>query len=254
MSYGGFQQATDYIDGTFSTTYPTPLTFVAWINCQAADWLNATQSNCVNMSDDSDSDNLIGMTRLGPSGGDRVGCHSEVAGTSTANVAFTDTTYDDIWIPIIATWDDDTDRDIYIEDSSITGTNSQTRTLGNILDYVTIGVSSSKINRWRGLIAEVAIFNKVLSGAEIDALRTGAQTGPAPNTVASGDCIGYWSLDTDQSTHADESGNSGPTLTVTDGGSIAFDADHPTITTASVTPLEMANYQGMNRLNGGFRS
>lgn len=238
MSYTGF--GSDYLQAAFGSTYGYPFSVAMWIKKSAAQWAdgNADYLFCFgeNFTDD------ISYVRV-YSGTDSVLMAVSAGGSfNTTTLAFTDGDYDDTWVPVVITMASSTDRDIYIEDSTNTAGGSLARLLEN-LDSFRLGRLMTAIGGFEGKIAEVALFNKVLLSGEIDALQTSAETGPAPNTVASADCIAYWPLATDQATHTDQSGNSGPSMT--EQNTPTFDSDHPTIISgANVTGVPLVDIEG----------
>ena len=243
MSYGSFS-STANLNGTFSTTYTVDLALVAWIKLTAAQWSDTAASGYIaHLSNDfidrfnavSISHNLLAATA------DTV---SVTAANATdqdiGDLTFTAGAYDDKWVCVVGNFTTIADRDIYIEDSSTTVNDTTSRDSG-AMDSLKIGNRVDNASLFfDGLIAEVAVFDRVLTTGEIDALQTGDNTGPAPNTVAPANCIGYWSLDSDQATHADQSGNSGPSLA--EVGTVAYNADHPTIT-SGIIPQVMHHRQ-----------
>ncbi len=250
MSYGPF--AGPRLIATFGAGVDSPITIVAWVKRTAAQWASAGQGVIVDFNDNrTDADHRY--TMICGSLADSIKGSSEATGSASVIHTFTDGQYDDLWVPIIAKYSEaagvTVDRDIYIESTLETTNQSTDHTINSVLE-ITVGEWYEGSLQYAGLLAEIAIFDKALSDAEINALQTSAEAGPAPNTVASADCIAYWPLGTDQAMHTDQSGNGGPDLD--EDGSPTFDADHPTITSA-VTALQMQNYQGMNRLSGGFR-
>ena len=223
----------DHLDNAADLLSPkidVPFSLVAWIHRTAAEWADTTDGTLVFIGDDFvDQNSSTSLNHGGFADTVRSRIWDSGGGSDVINKSHADGTYDDLWVVCIAVYASDTDRKLYIEDSTSPGTDTTNRDLGGaVMDSIRIGDKHNTGSPCLGLVAEVAIFDKALSAAEIDALQTGAETGPAPNTVASADCIGYWPLDTDQSTHADQSGNGGPTLTVQSAA--PFDADHPTIT------------------------
>lgn len=228
MSYGPFGTS-DYLTTTFSGTRGTPISMVAWIKRTPAQWADTSSDFIVHFGDDfADIFNAVSLVvNAGTADTIKAVQYSSNA-SSSASFTFTDGTYDDIWVPVVGVFIADDDKDVYIEDSSNFDHSNNEKITGNNIDSLTIGIRlPGGANIFAGLIAEVALFNVELTTGEIDNLQTAAETGPAPNTVRLADCIGYWSLDTDQATHTDESGNGGPSVTET--GNPTFDADHPTI-------------------------
>ena len=242
MSYGTFSNSNHLVSGTFSSTFDWPITIVAWIKRTGAEWAGGIQAYVVQFADDTGVDTDNGAAIHTPATDNiRARAFRDSSGSAAADHAFTTDAYDDLWVPLIGKFTGDASRQVYIKDSADTGSeNTGDGTLTNLMDSLCVGVDASLgANAFNGLIAEVAIFSKALTDAEIDKLWTSANTGPRPNTVASSDCIAYWSLDTDQTTHVDESGNSGPSLT--EASAVAFDSDHPTITGG------LPSFHGANR-------
>ena len=242
MSYDGFG-AGKSLRATFGTAFNVPMTLVCWIRSTATGW-DDTLDHIIHLNDDTtDEADSYGIKRsssaetlwaptVPTSGG----------GNSAVKAVGTTGEYDDVWVTLIATFASTTDRKLYIEDSTSPGTASD--------EKVTVAVKEVIIgNGWDSLqaalansqIAEIAIFDKALGTSEIDALQTGSGTGPAPNTVASADCVAYWPLAVDQTTHTDQSGNGGPDLT--ENGAVTFNAAHPTITSGISIPVAMHHYQ-----------
>ncbi len=235
MSYDGFGSS-DYLSADFGSGQSDgPLTLVAWVKLTAAQWAAGGNDACLNyggnasskdnsfwLGSDSDPDEIAGSIRT--------------TGASTAHASFTNGTFDDEWVVLAlrAVGTSDDDRDVFVGSTTITAHSGAARTIGDLLRYVRVGGLLDGGNIPPFLIAEVALFDIALSDAQINELMTAAETGPAPNTVASANCTAYWPLDTDQATHTDQSGNGGPSLS--EQGSVTFNADHPTITAASSSP------------------
>jgi hypothetical protein len=229
MSYESFS-STAYLDGTFGAAKDFPLTLVCWIKISAAQWSTAELAYAYCISDNTaDHDNLVNIAQ---GWSDRVNAYTRdnAGGTSAATHDFTPGDYDDIWVPIIGTFATSNTRTAFIKDSTSSTTNNSAETVdASFAVEIRVGrLMGATIDQFKGQIAEIAIFDKVLSAGEIDSLQSSSQTGPAPNTVAPSNCIGYWPLNTDQATHADQSGNGGPSLS--EQGTVAFNSDHPTIT------------------------
>jgi hypothetical protein len=224
----------DKLTGQFSSAFDTPFSIVVWAKRAPTDWNNTSDEHFVQLNDD-ETDNGDAHSVHTRAVADNVAARSWTPGGTARNAEynFADGTYDDTWVCIIGVWVSDTDRRIYIENSSNVGTNTEDDSSSALVDYIAVGGSThSNFQQLDGLLAEVAIFDKALSTAEIDALQTASETGPPPNSVAPTDCIGYWPMKIDQSTHADQSGNGGPTLTVQ--SSAPWSSDHPTIVTGTI--------------------
>lgn len=239
MSYD-FGAANRRISGTFSSPIDSVnLSIVAWIKLTAAQWDGGNKDWVIHFGEDfDDNDNSVSISVRAGSTADRVSVTSRSTADANANNTL-QVTHDDIWLPVIGVWASTASRKLYAQDTTDVVENTTTRDVGAVLDSLRLGAAGAGSNTMDGLLAEVAIFDKVLSDDEINAIWDSAETGPNPNSIAPNDCIGYWSLDTDQSTHADESGNGGPTLTV---NLAVFSSDHPTIihTNASVLSDSLA--------------
>jgi len=230
MSYN-LQANNRSINGTFGAPILIPASIVCWMKLSAIDWALTSQRYVVTLSEDiasvnpslrmsqvnADSDRVSATTR-GASGNDR-----------NAHLSFTPNAYDDIWVPVIAVFSADNRRTIYIENSSNSNVNTVDDPVGVLIDTIRIGASAAGFSNARGLIAEVAIFDKELTTAEIDMLQTGPGAGVQPYTIAPNDCIGYWSLSTDQLDHPSEA-PIGPIITVVNG---VYTVDHPLIQSSS---------------------
>lgn len=103
------------------------------------------------------------------------------------------------------------------------GTGSRTPTAPDTLHFMASDGASSLVD---GHIAEVCWWDKALSQAEIESLWASSETGPAPETVGSGNVIANWPLLT-ITTLNDQTGTNHLTNNDSD---ITFVAEHPTIT------------------------
>jgi hypothetical protein len=219
----------DKITGSFSSPLTYPFSIVAWTKKTAAQWADTTDDKLVHMQDEGASglNHTHGIINKGVADNVSAASWNASAARVQADEPFTDGTYDSKWVCVIGIWAAADDRRIYIEEYANEGLGTSS-TSANLPDNIAVGGAvSSSFQQWNGLVAEVAVFDKALTESEINALQTSEGAGPPPNSVASSNCIGYWSLDTDQGTHSDESGNGGPTLTVE--SSAPFSSDHPTI-------------------------
>lgn len=91
-------------------------------------------------------------------------------------------------------------------------------------DFITIG-DGSPYAELDGLIAEMCAWDVLLTQSEVEALRTGVSTGPAPNTIRAADVAGYWPMTT-LTTNEDQEASAD----LTEIGAVTYDADHPIIT------------------------
>ncbi len=227
MSYGTFG-AGDYLTGTYGANKAIPLTFVAWVKRTAAQWADTSTDYIVHLGDDfANRFDAIALRAGGAA--DTIECVTfNPANSAAASHSFTDGTYDDKWVVIVATVSATNNRDVYIEDSTNTQNNTNDKDPSAALDSLIVGSRLDNAQQFAGLIAEVAIFANGWGATEVNQLQTAPETGPPPNTIDSANCLGYWSLSTNQATHTDESGNGGPSLA--ENGTVAFNADHPIIT------------------------
>lgn len=241
MSYD-FDASSRYMQGSLTTQRDSEgLSIVAWIKCTAAQWASTSQTYCAVIGEDLTTtyDNSQFLTKTNGAA-DRVTASSQTTTTQNAAHSFTDGTYDSIWVCVTATFTSDTRRDVYIESTSNTASNTGTRAVGTALDTIRIGSSASGYSNFLGLIAEVAFYDKVLSASEINSLQTGAGTGPAPNTVATANCFAYYPMDYNNSTQTNEGSDATGDLTVT--GAV-YSSDHPIITSSSsIAPLAYNHY------------
>lgn len=229
----------DYLQaGTFSSTYSYPITMGLWLNCSAAGWGDTAFDYIMFFSDAADGTNDIGQAIRKPAAADSIGIQSRIGGSSSEAVeSWADGTNDDVWIMVTARIAGAASREICINSSTDCTTQTTSRAVTG-LDELSIGADSDGTANWLVsgcIVAEVTVWDKELSDAEVDSLWTSAETGPEPSSVASGNCIGHWHLATDQATHVD-SDCSGPNMT--ENGTVSFNADHPTITSggSSGTP------------------
>jgi hypothetical protein len=218
----------DYADATFTGEPDVPFTLMCWIRRSAALWA-VTAQDYIMQVDDNLSDNNNSARLLACDGtADTVAAEYWSSSSTHDEYTFSGTTWDDVWVPVIGVFRTDSDRQIYMKDSTLTGggdTGSKTAT--GPFPNLRVGASISDYENFGGYIAEVCVWDKALSTSEIDQLWTAAETGVDPSSVANANCIGYWPLSVNQTSHDDESGNGGPTLTITGATHSEL---HPTIT------------------------
>ena len=157
--------------------------------------------------------------------------------------------FNGVWVPWAAVFSGASDRTIYIADIVNTSTDTVTRDSGNALRYLTgFSLTQTSTQSFLGQIAELAVYGKALNSTEVNTLFSGT----AATGVASADLLAYWPLNVEQTTHADMSGNGGPTLTVNEPrASFLYNEDHPTITSSVtyVKPSTEPLYYGATRLD-----
>ena len=236
----------------FSSTFDVPLSLVCWVKCTAAQWANTSKDWCLYFGDDFTGNNNSIILAKSVGTADEVTISARTTSDNNASETHPDGTYDDTWVMIAGVFTSDTLRDVYVEDAANTGQATGERIIGAVLDSIKIGGDADGGNNFAGLIAHPAIFDVALTTANIDDLQTAAETGIRPNTVDSANCIAYYPLTVDQSTHADQSGNSGPTLTVNNA---VFSSDNPIVPSGGgSTLLQMQNYLGIGKsISGGYR-
>ena len=131
---------------------------------------------------------------------------------------------DNTWLPWLATLDSDSFT-CYAEDETAPGNSTSNLVDSAGMTKVHIGEDSSGSFDFVGLIAEVAIWDKVLSSGEIASYCGGTTAA----SVAAANLRGYWPLDASNATQSNLGLDSTGDLTVT---SATYNADHPTITTS----------------------
>jgi len=239
MSYDFAQINFDKITGTFTSSYDVPLTLAAWVKKTAAQWADASDNHIVMLSETTASNNSIKIRAS--LAADNVVATQTSTTDGSAQEAFADTTYDDVWVLVVGVFTADNDRDVYIETSANVGSSTADKPLTATLNTIAIGGGThSDFAGFEGNIAEVCIWNMALGTADVDALQTAAQTGPAPNTIQSANVIGYWPLDADNATQLNEGSDAGGDLTVQSAA--PYDADHPTITVAGGSSIPVLHH------------
>ena len=242
MSYKAFS-ATKFLDATI-TAIGHPLTVSIWVKKSAIEWA-ASSDDMVGMLsiDFIDDDDAIELyTRA-----DTIRASWRGTGAQTHSThIFTDGDYDDVWVPVIVKYTSAISKIVYIEDTSNAGNLNTTSRDITAIDSFRLGEYMSLNIPFEGKLGEITLWDKALSDAEINEINPTAGTGPAGNTIASANCVGYWPLDVSQSTHVDESGTSNGSFVLT--GAPTFDSDHPIITgVAGGAPL-FANH--LNKMQG----
>lgn len=213
------------------------VSIVAWIKKTGTQWATGANYAAIFCDDVTVDNNAVRLY----CGVDGVYCLAQNAsGGSAGGGEFTADDYDDKWVPIVATINSATVRNAYIESTPTLGTGGNDKTLLANLSELRVGrFTSTGFGLFDGLIAHVAVFDKALSDTEIQALTNGTDatgfTGPPPNTVAPSNCIGYWPLTTDQTSHPDQSGNGGPALVEDATNTPRFESDNPTIPRPSLS-------------------
>lgn len=221
MSYGTVW-GIHYMQAAFSSTFTYPFTVVAWIKKDATQWAagGADYVFCLGQDFTADDDYIRAFTTADNFAGTRVWSGS----TSSAQEAFTDGTFDDIWVPVVQVVEAEDDGRVYVENFSREGTDINSRPL-SALDSFRVGRLMTSFGGFEGLIGDMAVFDKALVESEIDAIQSAPETGPPLSTIAPSNCLAYWSTVDSAASYADLGDNGGPTL-VKNGTSPAYDSDH----------------------------
>jgi hypothetical protein len=106
-----------------------------------------------------------------------------------------------------------------------------------------IGVARTGVGEFAGIIAHVAVWNKILSSAELTALRT-----QPPSVVATSNLIAYWPLVDD----ANADVGSGINLTVTGATLTAGNGPYPQLEQAGAEIGEFTNQSFESSTEGGL--
>ena len=139
------------------------------------------------------------------------------------------TNIDNVWSGIVATYTNSSLRNIYVGALANTAQNTTTGVVDNLLQFVRAGKSFDDSDGFTGRLAELAIWNNVMSSANITSYMSGA----IASGISPANLIGYWPLSASGATQANLGTDTGGTLTVT---SAVFDSDHPIITGGAVSP------------------
>lgn len=228
MSYL-FDAVTEKLQATFTSNYDGDISIAFWMRKQ--DWDGGSEGLCMLSVDALDNSPSKGVTMSSTI--DAVQCYerdSTSAGDWATEGVVADSANDAWWLIWATFADGGADRTIGETDStqfdnsviSITeGTGYNDFVIGN-QDTGSNGHASDNVCR----IAELCFWNKILTNAEIDELRTGPGQGPAPNNTASANVVGYWTLANDANGLLNQGSDTGGDLSVT--GATA-DNDHPII-------------------------
>ena len=241
MSYN-FDGNEYYMDGTYTSQYNSQgFSIVAWIYVAAAEWAKSGQRIGVSFGNDpaTSYDNTLRLV-MNPVTTDEISATARDTGDGFARDPFTDGLFDDKWVPVVGVFTSNTSRTVYIGDEP-GASNTNEKLVGTALDAIRIGAAPNGYSNWRGLLAEVTLFNKALAGSELTDLYTenaGVYSGPPPPTVAPNNVIAYYPLNYNNATQtndatgsaADASGD----LTVTNA---VYSSDHPTILTPNDVTL-----------------
>jgi hypothetical protein len=230
------------LSGSFNTALVVNdgMTMSIWI--RKADWVSTNQYGFVlsNTNGNTDLNNRVRI-RQKSSANDRIGCGLwNSSGSATVNLDLdapkTDE-WNNNWILITYAITSATSRKCYINGGAVTASNTSTNS-GTISDVGEIDINdpTAAFSLADGmpsgtLYAEACIWDKALSDAEVASLYIGNGIGRKPNSIASANVYGYWSLedgdaDALNNTGSDTAGD----LTAT---SMASNTDHPVMVTGS---------------------
>ena len=155
---------------------------------------------------------------------DRFNARVEVtAGFSSAIFTGSAGEQDRVWVAIVGVFTSNTSRDIYVDVIGDKGFNTTSRAMSTALDHITVGTSPTLAADFAGFLAEAAIWDVALSTEDI----TSYLNGECASGIDSSNLIGYYPLDTSNSTQTNEGVDASGNLTVTNA---TFAADHPIIT------------------------
>ena len=234
MSYD-FAAANSELNGSFNSTKTLPLTIACFIKYAvhpiSADYI-------ITLHKDANVDEFMSL-QTDTSDDEFSARQSNAAGNTGAAYQAGATEYDGIWVPLVMTSVDNTAWDIYVELlANNTARTGQDRDPGPIGE-ITMGAAPNGASDFASLMAECAVWNGVLSDANI----TSYLAGNVASGIDSANLLGYWPLDTDrdvEGTILNEGTDAGGTLTISNA---VFAADHPTITSGITT----VGYHAANR-------
>ncbi len=217
MSYS-FDGTNDRLTGQFTSTYPAPITMALMVKVAAHP---VSVRGLFNLGINSGSDPDSYSIRTSGVDDTWVARSVNTAGTtSAASVVFG---IDGVWAGIVARFTSSTLRDIYVQAYANTATDVLNRAVASGSGYfIHIGELLGSVSDFTGNIAEVAVWDKALTQAEIEAYMA---FNPSSGIAAS-NLIGYWPLSASNATQSNDGLDAGGDLTVTGA---TFDADHPTM-------------------------
>lgn len=224
---------------TFSGTHASPLTIALYIKVSD----HPTASSVVmqlGASNASVSDSV--SIRTGATDNQWGGRYTDPGGTS--DTALETEIMDGTWGGLVATFPDELSRSIYTNTYAQSDTAVVARTAsGDVFKYLRIGESLAGAEDLgtamaakgaaTARVAELAVWNAVLSQAQIEQYMAGA----VATTIAAANLIGYWPLNVDAGTQTNL-GVGTMTTDLTVSGA-TYDADHPTITGGATTYLKL---------------
>jgi hypothetical protein len=224
-----------YLDGTLNTALDFDCTFAcmayfetSWassiVGIATLGYANSSTDNNTLQLRESSSANII-FGRLTDSGGTAYNCADSGHGSTGA------------WIPVVMTSvkgsaNQSADRNIYVVSYANAANESTDLTLSGTLTYLRLGDNFIGDRDWYGgatqprYLAEVAIWNKVLSQSEIEDYLAKKRVSDGSNGIALANLRAYFPL----ASNLNKTQGADSIAALSSTGSVAQDALHPTIT------------------------
>lgn len=211
----------NYLTGSFNSNLPEwPVSVVLWdlrtdqnFNPGPVSWGQGTFNNRCTI------ENAFGTTyRLN---------YYTTTNVRTGNL---DRVTSNVWGVWVATISSATLRSLYFDGSGSSASSNASASIGSI-PLIRFGIRADLAAAWRGTLGQAAVYDRVLSAAEIDSLAGGANPmalSPIP--------ISYWAMDTDTGATIPGQGSDPFDLTVV--GTVAFSANNPPVDPASSPPAD----------------
>lgn len=234
----------DKLTGAFTSTYDVSgaaaFTIACWIRKSAAQWAATTDNRFVMISDDTaDDDDAMQLYTLTTANRPSAGVISTSSVLRRDFIDHTINTLDDTWILVGGVFRSNADREAFVNGTLSGSPETTTADIAPVGAAIAVGGATySDFLSGECLVAEVGMWDVALSTGEIASLWTSAQTGPAMSSVQAANCVGYWPLLADNSTHANLGTDAGGLLTVQ--SAMPHSPEHPTITGSSVPVLHHA--------------
>lgn len=223
MSYLFNNAATTYLRGILTTPISivdAPITIAAWFKTSTVDTENAIVALSADTASTSNSLMLYQNTGTQLSARPTSTTAGVNAGPSDLDAGFIGAG----WFPAIAEFRTTTNRRIYWGPTAKEGTPSINPNDGGTgVDVVSIGIGPTNGMKFDGYVAEVAIWNIVLTSEQRAAFCRGVN----PSTIASSHLVGYWPLNSSSYTQSNLGLGTGGDLLVS--GTAAYSEDHPPV-------------------------
>ena len=231
MAYLFDDASSEYMQRDSTTITNEPLTLAAWFNTN-----DVSIHQQIMWIGDKDVDNMYWYLAVrGDVAGDPV--QAGTRGTSTRTADTTTGATVNTWHHACATFSGDTDRTAYIDGGSSANDTASATVTG--ADRMSIGAArrSSPFGYFSGLIAECAVWNVVLTAAEVAILAAGY----SPLFVRPQSLINYWDLIHHPTTPKD----------LIDGTAITRSGADPAAHPRIIYPLEARNTINITTVGGG---